>query len=46
MVMVETNNIMEIKNGNINYENDRNRKDVLDLSLLGFDAPTFEIVLY
>ena len=45
MVIVETKNIKEIKNGNTNYENDRKSKDVLDLSLLGLDAPTFEIVL-
>ncbi|MGI8386921.1 hypothetical protein [Robertmurraya sp. P23] len=29
----------------MNFENVRKNKEVLDLSLLGFDEPTFEIVL-
>lgn len=37
--------ILEIKSGKLNFENDRKNKEVLDLSLLGFDGPTFEIVL-
>ncbi|MDZ5473360.1 hypothetical protein SM124_16700 [Bacillus sp. 31A1R] len=43
IVLIE--NVEDIKNGNINYENDKKSKDVLDLSLLGFDLPTFELVL-
>lgn len=44
-VMIDIENINELRNGNIHYENDRKNKEVLDLSLLGFDAPTFEIGL-
>lgn len=45
-ITIALTNIMEIKSGKINFENDRKNKEVLDLSLLGFDEPTFEIVLY
>ncbi|WP_456278506.1 hypothetical protein [Bacillus sp. AK128] len=44
-VKISLENIEEIKNGNINFENDKKNKEVLDLSLLGLDEPTFEIVL-
>lgn len=44
-VQIRLSNILEIKSGKMNFENDRKNKDVLDLSLLGFDEPTFEIVL-
>jgi hypothetical protein len=44
-IRVPLANITEIKSGKINFENDRKNKDVLDLSLLGFDEPTFELVL-
>lgn len=44
-VIIELSFISEIKSGKLNFENDRKNKDVLDLSLLGFDEPTFEIVL-
>ncbi|MHC0039651.1 hypothetical protein [Pseudoneobacillus sp. C159] len=44
-VLVDLNNISEIRSGNIHYEKDRKNKEVLDLSLLGMDGPTFEIVL-
>jgi hypothetical protein len=44
-VMIAIKNINELRNGNIHYENDRKNKEVLDLSLLSFDAPTFEIEL-
>jgi len=44
-VLIDMKNIKELRNGNIHYENDRKNKEVLDLSLLGFDAPTFEIEL-
>lgn len=44
-VVLDIRNIKEVINGNINYENDKKYKEVLDLSLLTFDAPTFEIVL-
>jgi hypothetical protein len=44
-ITVQLDNITEIRNGNICYENDRKNKDVLDLSLLGMDGPTFELVL-
>ncbi|MCT2535425.1 hypothetical protein NC661_18070 [Aquibacillus koreensis] len=43
---IKTDNIKEILNGNINYEQDKKNKEVLDLSLLGLDDPTFEIVLH
>lgn len=45
-VTIDTSAIKELKSGNINYENDRKNKELLDLSLLGFDAPTFELVLH
>ncbi|SHR51345.1 Uncharacterised protein [Mycobacteroides abscessus subsp. abscessus] len=44
-VQIRLSNILEIKSGKMNFENDRKKKEVLDLSLLGFDEPTFEIVL-
>ena len=44
-ITIDLTNIKEIKSGKINFENDRKNKEVLDLSLLGFDEPTFEIVL-
>lgn len=44
-VLIDVKNIKELRNGSIHYENDRKNKEVLDLSLLGFDAPTFEIEL-
>ena len=44
-VGLELTNIKELKDGSINYEKDRKAKEVLDLSLLGLDQPTFEIVL-
>lgn len=44
-ILIDIENIEEIKSGGINYEADRKKKEVLDLSLLGFDGPTFEIVL-
>jgi hypothetical protein len=43
-VTISTNNIKEIKSGNL-YQEDRKNKEVLDLSLFSFDDPTFEIVL-
>lgn len=44
-VHIQLSDILEIKSGKLNFENDRKNKEVLDLSLLGFDEPTFEIVL-
>lgn len=44
-VVIELENIQEMMSGKINYENDRKKKDVLDLTLLGLDDPSFEIVL-
>lgn len=44
-IHIQLFNISEIKSGKINFENDRKNKDVLDLSLLGCDELTFEIVL-
>ncbi|WP_066051992.1 hypothetical protein [Robertmurraya korlensis] len=44
-IRIQLSNISNIKSGKINFENNRKNKDVLDLSLLGFDEPTFEIVL-
>jgi len=44
-VRMQLSAILEIKSGKLNFENDRKKKEVLDLSLLGFDEPTFEIVL-
>jgi hypothetical protein len=44
-VLIDVKNIKELRSGNIHYEKDRKIKEVLDLSLLGFDAPTFEIEL-
>lgn len=44
-VVIDLDKINDILRGNINYEKDRRGKDVLDLSLLGFDEPTFELVL-
>lgn len=44
-VHIQLSAILEIKSGKLNFENDRKNKEVLDLSLLGFDEPTFEIVL-
>jgi hypothetical protein len=38
-------NIADIQSGKKNFENDKKNKDVLDLSLLGFDEPTFEMTL-
>lgn len=43
--IIEIENIKEMISGKINYENDRKQKDVLDLTLLGLDDPSFEIVL-
>jgi hypothetical protein len=40
-ITIPLSNIKEIKSGKINFENDRKNKEVLDLSLLGFDEPTF-----
>ncbi len=44
-IKVNLNDIKEIRNGNLYYENDRKNKEVLDLSLLSLDEPTFELVL-
>lgn len=44
-IRIPLSSINTIKSGKINFEQDRKNKDVLDLSLLGFDEPTFEIVL-
>jgi hypothetical protein len=44
-ILIDLNNIKDLRNGTIFYENDRKKKEVLDLSLLGFDTPTFEIEL-
>jgi hypothetical protein len=44
-VKVNLNDIKEIRNGNLHYENEKKNKEVLDLSLLGLDEPTFELVL-
>ncbi|WP_462413556.1 hypothetical protein [Neobacillus sp. Marseille-QA0830] len=44
-IVIPTSDIQEIMNGNLHYETDRKSKAVLDLSLLAFDGPTFEIVL-
>ncbi|MCM3600975.1 hypothetical protein M3175_09550 [Robertmurraya korlensis] len=44
-VHIQLPTILEIKSGKLNFENDRKNKEVLDLSLLGFDEPTFELVL-
>jgi hypothetical protein len=44
-ITIPLSNVKEIKSGKINFENDRKNKEVLDLSLLGFDEPTFEMVL-
>ncbi|WP_394232161.1 hypothetical protein [Niallia oryzisoli] len=44
-VNIPIKHIIEIRKGNLHYENDRKHKDVLDLSLLGLADPTFEIVL-
>ncbi|WP_409304251.1 hypothetical protein [Peribacillus sp. SCS-155] len=39
-------NIAAIRSGKLHYENDKRRRDILDLTLLGlFDPPDFEIVL-
>lgn len=44
-VTIPIKQIKEIRKGNLNYENDRKNKDVLDLSLLGLADPSFELVL-
>ncbi|OCA83026.1 hypothetical protein A8F94_17935 [Bacillus sp. FJAT-27225] len=44
-ISLDTSNIKEIRCGKLNYENDRKSKDVLDLSLMGFEEPAFELVL-
>ncbi|MEW9052774.1 MAG: hypothetical protein AB2392_16550 [Neobacillus sp.] len=44
-IVIDSENIREIRSGNLHYQDDRKKKEVLDLSLLGFDDPTFEIVL-
>lgn len=44
-ITIPLSNIKEIKSGKMNFENDRKNKNVLALSLFGFDEPTFEIVL-
>lgn len=44
-IRIQLSNISEIKSGKINFENDRKNKEVLDLSLLGFEEPAFEIAL-
>lgn len=44
-VVIDLDRIQELLRGSINFEKDRKDKDVLDLSLLGFDEPTFELVL-
>jgi hypothetical protein len=39
-------NIEAIQSGKLNYDTEKSKKDVLDLSLLGlFEAPDFEIIL-
>ncbi|MDR7077423.1 hypothetical protein J2Y03_002447 [Neobacillus niacini] len=45
-VMLNINDIKEIRNGNLHYNDDRKKKEILDLSLIGLDEPTFELVLY
>ena len=44
-VTLNIDDIKEIRNGNLHYEDDKKKKEVLDLSLLGLDEPTFELVL-
>jgi hypothetical protein len=44
-IKVNLNDIKEIRNGNLHFENDRKNKEVLNLSLLSLDEPTFELVL-
>jgi hypothetical protein len=44
-VSLDTSEIKEIRSGKIYYESDRKHKDVLDLSLMGFEEPAFELVL-
>lgn len=41
-VVIALENIKELRNGSLYYEENRRKKDVLDLSLLGFDAPTLK----
>ena len=45
-VRLNINDIKEIRNGNLHYNDDRKKKEILDLSLIGLDEPTFELVLY
>lgn len=42
---ISVNKIESISSGRINYEEDKKKKDVLDLNLIGFDEPDYEIVL-
>ncbi|SFA71366.1 MULTISPECIES: hypothetical protein [unclassified Bacillus (in: firmicutes)] len=42
---VDLNNIESISSSRIHYEEDKKKRDVLDLNLIGFDDPDFEIVL-
>lgn len=43
-VTIPTKNIKVIKSGSL-YHDDKKNKEVLDLSLISFDEPTFELVL-
>lgn len=43
---IPIDNIKEILSGHIHYEEGKKNKEVLDLSLLGFDEPTFEAILH
>ncbi|MEH7177582.1 hypothetical protein [Neobacillus vireti] len=44
-VVLNINDIKEFRNGNLYYDEDKKKKEVLDLSLIGLDQPTFELVL-
>lgn len=43
-VTIPTEDIRELKSGSL-YNEDKKNKEVLDLSLISFDEPTFELVL-
>ncbi|WP_078544462.1 hypothetical protein [Litchfieldia alkalitelluris] len=44
-VSLKLNNIKEIISGSINYESDKKQKNMLDLSLLGLESPSYEVIL-